>query len=318
MAKPRKSASLPSRKSSISADLWWRCALHGTIFLIFASGIVSLFRFSEIYVDRRIAFPTEPPKVVLANRPVWMTDFLADQIMRSIQPVGLHSSFDRQLLVQTSRSLGANPWIQSVNQVRRVYQDHPGDTLQIDCVYRAPAAVVKWGQFFWLVDSHGVKLPEQYTADQLPKILVGTDGKANIRIIDGVSRPPCEPGHVWSGEDIASALEMARLLSTVDWADQIRVIDVSNLSGRRDIREAQIVLVTRFGTQIRWGRPPSAADAFVEVSPAVKLAAIDNIFWRDQRVDANQPWIDVRFDRVTCPGEAQNATAQVDSTSNAQ
>ncbi len=138
MAKPRKSASAPSRKSSISNELWWRCALHGTIFLIFASGIVSLFRFSEIYVDRRIAFPTEPPKVVLVDRPVWMTDFLADQIMRSIQPVGLHSSFDRQLLIETARSLGANPWIQSVNEVRRAYQDHPGDTLQIDCVYRSP------------------------------------------------------------------------------------------------------------------------------------------------------------------------------------
>jgi hypothetical protein len=103
---------------------------------------------------------------------------------------------------------------------------------------------------------------------------------------------------------------MARLLSGLDWADQIRVIDVENFSGRRDPREAQIVLVTRLGTQLRWGRPPSAKDAFVEVPAYQKLAAIDGIYHRSNRVDDNQAWIDVRFDRVTCPGVSETPTAE--------
>jgi hypothetical protein len=296
----------------------YRIALHVTIFVIFASAIVSLFRISQIYVDRRLAFPSLPPRVVLINRPAWMSDFLAEEIIKSTQPLGLHSAFDQQLLVDTAKALASNPWIKRINQVRRMYEEKPGDTLAIDCQYRVPAALVKWGQYYWLVDSQGVKLPEQYTADQLPKILLGADGKTNIRIIDGVVHAPCESGRIWTGDDMAGGLEMARILSGLDWADQIREIDVSNYAGRLDAREAQIVLLTSFGTQLRWGRPPSAKDAFVEVSASQKLAAIDGIFHRSNRVDDNQPWIDVRFDRVTCPGVSENTTADIAAPANVQ
>jgi hypothetical protein len=314
MSKPRKSAS-PSRKSSISSDARWRFALHGTLLVIFLSAVLSLFRISEMYVDRRFAFPTRPPKVMLVNRPAWMTDFLAEQIIKASQPVGLHSAFDRQLLIDTDRALASSPWVKHVNEVRRAYVNSPGDTLEIDCDFRTPAALVKWGQYFWLVDSQGVKLPEQYTADELPKVLNGSDGKTNVRIIDGVGHAPPESGQIWSGDDVAAGLEMVRVLSTVAWADQIRDIDVSNFAGRRDSREAQIVLVTRFGTQVRWGRAPSAKDAFVEVSATQKLTAIESIYDQSKRVDASEPWIDVRFDRVTCPGPAQNTSARADSSS---
>jgi hypothetical protein len=318
MTKARKSASAPSRKSSASSELRWRVALHATIFVIFISAVASVFRISQIYVDRRLAFPTRPPKVILANRPSWMSDFLADEIIKANQPVGLHSAFDKQLLIDTAKALASSPWVKHVNQVRRAYTNSPGDTLEIDCDFRTPAALVKWGQYFWLVDSQGVKLPEQYTAEQLPKILLGPDGKTNIRIIDGVSHVPCESGQVWLGDDLAGGLEMVRLLSGLDWADQIRTINVSNFNGRRDSGDAQIVLVTRFGTQLRWGRAPSSKDAFVEVATSQKLEAIEAIYQEKKRVDAGQPWIDVRFERVTCPGATENATAQIDSPSNAQ
>jgi hypothetical protein len=318
MAKARKSASAPKGKYSHFREVWWRIALHATIFIIFVSAAAALIRLSQIYVDRRLAFPTRPPKVVLANRPPWMSDFLADEIITENQPVGLHSAFDKQLLIDTSKALLSSPWIKRVNQVRRTYVHSPGDTLEIDCEFRAPAALVKWGDYFWLVDSQGVKLPEQYTAEQLPKILTGADGKMNIRIIDGIAHAPCESGQVWLGDDLAGGLEMAGLVSELDWADQIRTIDVSNFGGRRDPGEAQVVLVTRFGTQLRWGRAPSSKDSFVEVAPAQKLDAIEAIYREKKRVDAGQPWIDVRFDRVTCPGVAQNSIAQVESQASAR
>jgi hypothetical protein len=307
MSRAKKSASAQSRKSRASkhGDLPWRIALHATLAVIFISAIVSVFRVCQIYVDRRLAFPSRPPKVVLVNRPDWMSDFLADEIIKTTEPIGLHSSFNQQLLVDTAKSLESNPWIKHVNQVRRVFGESAGDTLQIDCEYRAPAALVKWGDFYWLVDSQGIKLPEQYDSGLLPRILLGSDGKTNLRIIDGVSHGPSEAGRVWPGQD-------------ADWADQIRDIDVSNFGGRRDGREAQIVLVTRFGTQLRWGRPPSAKDAFIEVPAPQKLSAIEDIYLRAKRVDDNQPWLDLRFDRVTGPRTAQNVTAQVDTPANAQ
>ncbi len=318
MSRSKKSAPARARKSSAHTDLPWRIALHATIAVIFLSGIVSVFRICQIYVDRRLAFPDRPPKVVLVNRPDWMSDFLAGEIIKTTQPIGLHSSFNQQLLIDTAKSLQSNPWIKHVNQIRRVFGESPGDTLQIDCEYRAPAALVKWGDYYWLVDSQGIKLPEQYDRGLLPRILLGPDGKTNLRIVDGVSHGPPEAGQVWPGPDLAGGLEMARLLSDVDWADQIRDIDVSNFAGRRDEKEAQIVLFTRFGTQLRWGRPPSAKDAFIEVPAPQKLAAIEDIYLRAKRVDDNQPWIDLRFDRVTCPRTAQTATAQLDTPANTQ
>jgi hypothetical protein len=230
-----------------------------------------------------------------------MTDLLAEQIIRWAQPSGAHSTFNRQLLADTAARLQQNPWIRQVKQVRRVYGESPGDTIEIDCEYRAPAALVRWGQTFWLVDGKGVKLPEQYSAAQLSKIMFTDDGGMNVRLIQGVTHGPSDAGKTWPGADLAGGLELANLLASQPWADEIRTIDVSNFAGRKDPREAQIVLITEYKTEIRWGRPPSAPDGFVEVSAAAKVAALEAIYQQKKRIDANQPWIDVRFDRVTCP-----------------
>ena len=63
MAKGKKSASAPSRKSSAFSELRWRIALHVTIAIIFLSALVSVFRISQIYVDRRLAFPIDRRKL---------------------------------------------------------------------------------------------------------------------------------------------------------------------------------------------------------------------------------------------------------------
>jgi hypothetical protein len=96
-------------------------------------------------------------------------------------------------------------------------------------------------------------------------------------------------------------LELAKLLAGKAFAAEVPIIDVSNFNGRRDRQGAQIVLVTKYGTQIRWGRPPSAKDYFVEVPTAQKLQCLADIYQQMHRVDGGQSWIDVRFDQVTYP-----------------
>lgn len=297
----RRSASAPKKNLADSSDMLWRPALHIMLGLTLAAAMVALFRFCRQYVDQRLTYPTRPPRLVLANRPPWMSDFLADQIIRTAQPIGLRSAFDRQVLAEAADSLKSNPWIRQINQVRRTFDQSPGDSVELDCVYRSPAALVKCGQSFWLVDDQAVELPEQYSQDQLPKIIFGADGKVNIRIIDGVSHPAVEYGQTWPGQDLADGLQVSQLLAGQPYAEQIRQIDVSNFAGRRDRRAAQIVLITQFGTQIRWGRAPAAKNGFAEVPPASKLAALQHVFDQTGRVDAGQAWIDIRFDRVTRP-----------------
>jgi hypothetical protein len=297
MAKARKS------KSSLKKSLWLgetvrRFAGHGAIALLFVGSLTALVWACREYVADNPIYLRRPPVVVLKDRPEWMSDTLAEQIIKSAEPIGPHSVFDQQLLVDTANALKSNPWVRKVNQVRRVFGERPGDTLEIDCEYRAPVALVHWANYFWLVDADGTELPEQCTAAQVGKMMYSEDGKINLRIISGVVHAPPQAGEVWPGDDLMGGLEMAKLVAGRDWAEQIPEIDVSNFNGRMSTAQAQILLKTKSHSVIRWGRPPGAKDAFVEVAASVKLAALQNIYEQTGTVDDHQPWLDIRFDQV--------------------
>jgi hypothetical protein len=132
----------------------------------------------------------------------------------------------------------------------------------------------------------------------------------NIRIIEGVRQPPPDTGERWIGEDLCAGLDLARLLLGKPYTEEIVKVDVSNFEGRRDDREAHIVFVTKYGSQIRWGRPLDARDFFVEVTPARKLEYLRQIFQEKHRVDGGFSWIDIRFDAVTYPVSEQAQAAQ--------
>jgi hypothetical protein len=298
MAKASKSKSQESR--AIRGVLRpWMGHLAGIVVLM---GVIATAVWAaRKHVDRDITFPRQPPQVVIKDRPVWMSDVLAEQIVRLAKPAGARSVYDHQLLREVSLALESNPWVKQVNAVRRLYAERPGDTIEIDAEFRAPLAMVKWGDYYWLIDGDAYKLPEQFRQEQVLKIVRGTDGRTNIRVIEGVLRPPPQVAEKWLGADLAAGLEMVKLLYGKRYADEIISVDVSNFDGRRDAREAHIVLGTHRGTQIRWGRVPSAKDAFVEVPAAKKLEYLQQVWEQYQRVDAAQPWIDIRFDRITYP-----------------
>lgn len=313
--KPRADASDSSPDAPASVAR--RVALHLIVASLLAVACGVAFRYMRTYVDQTAAGPTTPPKVVFKNRPPWMTDVLADQLARSFRPADAKSVFDHNVLVQTSARLAANPWVAKVNQVRRAYGSAPGDTIEVDCDFRAPMALVKSGNDWWFVDAQCVKLPESFREADVPKVVFGPGGRPNIRQIDGVRWPaPRNAGGRWPGDDLAAGLDLVRRLSGQPFADDIVRVNVDNFAGRVDPREAQIVLVTRFNTQVRWGRPWAATDAFIEVRPEMKVARLRAIVRDYGRVDAKYPWIDIRFDKMgfpllgSDPTTAQTAGAQ--------
>ncbi|HEV7300025.1 MAG TPA: hypothetical protein VGN72_11720 [Tepidisphaeraceae bacterium] len=288
-------------------------ALAAFIVIVAAgSGLYVLKR----HVSRDLTYVIDPPRVVLKNRPVWMGDYLATQIVRSVRPTGGHSAADKQVLEDTYAALQRNPWVHQVHQVRRVYGEQPGDTIEIDCDFRAPIALVKWGIYYWLVDGNGVKLPEQYTADLVPKIVLDQNKRPAIRIIEGVKLPPPETGNPWHGDDLHAALDMIKLLYGRPFADDIVKVDVTNIAGRVDGREAQVVLVTKWDTQVRWGRPVNAKDFIIEAPVARKLQGLQDVYAQYKRVDAGKPWIDVRFDKITHPVSTPAPTPPAGASAN--
>lgn len=271
------------------------------IAVLLCGTLATAFIYARRDVERRLAFAPDPPRIVFRERPAWMSDDTMAELLRALRPSRGSSAFDAQLLSSRAAILENSPWVRTVRSVRRVYTDAPGDTIEIDCEFRTPLALVQWQDYYWLVDSDGYKLPEQYTDELAPQMLLDTARRTQMRIVEGVRQPPVESGRKWPGDDLAAALELARLLHGHRFADEIFKIDVSNFAGRNDPREAQIVLVTRYGTEIRWGRAINAKDAFVEIPAARKLEALAQVFAQYHRVDANQPWLDVRFDQITYP-----------------
>jgi hypothetical protein len=313
MGKPKRPKPIAVKDPQRGAKLR-RVVTHALAALVLVALVGFGLHRMRRHVEKDVVFPERPPRIVLKNRPAWMSDYLATQIVNSVKPAGTHSAFDRQLLVDTASILRNNPWVRQVRQVRRAYGQKPGDTLEIDCEYRAPIALVHWQDYYWLVDGEAVKLPEQFTAEQLPRIVLGGDRRLNIRIIEGVSQPPVESGKRWGGEDLAAGLEMVKLLYGLNYAEEIVKVDVSNFAGRINPREAQLTLITRYDTQIRWGRPINARDFFVEVSAPQKLEYMRRVWNQFHRVDGGRAWIDIRFDRITYPTAVSETTARIDET----
>jgi hypothetical protein len=316
MAKKSTSSSKPAPRESraplLSPEAQRTFIQALALFVVILAIVTGLYVLRN-HVAKNLTFVIDPPRIVLKNRPEWMGDYLAQQIVRSVRPTGMHSATDKQVLEETYAALQANPWVSDVNHVRRVYGEQPGDTIEIDCEFRAPVALVKWGIYYWLVDGNGVKLPEQYTADLVPKVVLDRNRRTAIRIIEGIGTPPPETGHRWPGDDLVAALDMIKLLFGRPYANDIVKIDVTNFAGRVDVREAQVVLVTIWDTQVRWGRPVNAKDFFIEAPVARKLQDLQDVYARFGRVDAKQPWIDIRFDKIThpVPTPPTNASADV-------
>jgi hypothetical protein len=305
--KPRSSVTATVTLKALSPEqirFRRQVALNALVLSILLIGGAVGYSYVRDYVEHKLTFATEPPRVVLKDRPVWMSDFLADQIVGRVQPATAGSAFDQRMLINVYEILKHDPWIRSIRQVRRAYGHKPGDTIEIDCEYRAPIALVRYGDVYALVDGEGVKLPELFSASHLPRIMFGQDGRINIRLIEGVSRPPPEPGRKWVSEDLAAGLELVQMIYGKAYAEEIVSVNVQNYAGRDDPREAWLVMQTRDHTEVRWGRPRSASDAvFSEVPWTRKLEYMEKIVQQYHRVDAGHTAVDLRFDRVTFPSD---------------
>ena len=146
----------------------------------------------------------------------------------------------------------------------------------------------------------------------MPHILKGQDKKVNIRVIEGVTHAPPETGAKWAGADLLAGLELVKLLYGRDYAEEVEKVDVSNFGGRQKAINPQLVLVTRYNTQVRWGQPVTVPqdDFSPEVPAAQKLAFMQAICQEKGRVDGKYEWVDIRFDTVGIPmNAAQTANA---------
>lgn len=275
----------------------WVWILKGSVAaLVLGSVIWGMVRLRE-HVGQTLAYSQDPPAVILRNRPAWMSDGLAAQIARSVQPTQGSSALDRNVLAEVAAALQANSWVKQVHQVRRGYERAAGDTIEIECEYRAPMALVASNNQYILIDTDGVRLPESCVYTQAPPpIVFAPDGRVNIRIIEGVAALPPREGYVWPGEDLKAGLDLVKLLYGRDYADDVIRVSVANFS-QRGHRDGQITLLTRQGTKIAWGEPINR-DFYAEVHPTQKLNRLAALYRKTGRCDGGYEFVSLRMDAV--------------------
>jgi len=196
-------------------------------------------------------------------------------------------------------------------QVRRIFGKSPGDTIQIQCEFRMPIALVEDQGWFWLIDQAGIKLPERFGKSEIGKVLQSSGRAIQMRVITGVASQSPQSGNVWQGDDLIAGVDLIKTLSGKPGTSEVVTVDVSNFAGRRDLNAAQIVLYRADQGELRWGRPVNASDFFVEVPVERKLKYIE-VIDRDVRAGKlNSPWYDLRFDSLLVDKDARvTATAQ--------
>ncbi|MBI4564031.1 MAG: hypothetical protein HY716_04975 [Planctomycetes bacterium] len=178
--------------------------------------------------------------------------------------VGGRSLFDPDLVRTVAAAFEQNPWVRRLTAVDRVFPDQ----LRVRFEPRRPRLSVRKSNGVVLVDREGTRLPGHYA--ECPAFTLEVVGTAA-----GVPAP----GGTWGGDEIKIALEMADLIEREPLlrALAVHVLDLSNLDGRRDARQADLALKAGAGAWIWWGRAPSRArygePSLVEKLDNLRMAA---------------------------------------------
>ena len=148
------------------------------------------------YASQTRAQEVYPDSVELVDAPQWMDELLSERLREMVAfDVGA-DPLDGTGLKRAAERLGDDPWVASVDQVRRA----PDGLVRVTASYRRPAALVAGKRGYHLVDRQVVWLegPVDRAATRW----------SGLPLITGVaSPPPAAPGRRWSGSDIGGGAD---------------------------------------------------------------------------------------------------------------
>ena len=254
--------------------------------VVVGGGILGLKQM-EKYTSNLAVFTSSEVSVSLYNQPEWMSESLAQQILReSFLPIKdklrelHHQGLDKKLPEVLAGELGFNPWVSKVHWVRRSF----GGKFVIDADFRQPTAMVKLDEGCYLIDDAGYLLPGKYKYDALLE--------CGLMEIHGVKSRLPDQGQRWSGKDLQAGLALVKLLKTVEFRQQVKAVNVSNYEGRCDRNSSWMTLETDRHTTIRWGRPVGE-EGGLENTANDKVALLRGAYADYQHIDCNRVFIDV-------------------------
>jgi hypothetical protein len=205
-------------------------------------------------------YQLEAERITISPLPPWIHGDIKSEVLRDATIDGPLSLLDGELTVRMATAFAAHPW---VAHVERVSKQFPSG-LNVVLSYRRPVAMVEveGGSGALPVDIEGVVLPtEGFTAD---------DADA-FPLLGEIRTSPSGPvGNRWGDAAVTGGAQIAAALGP-DWKSLglARIVPAGQKAGRAGV-EYIFNLVTRSGTQIRWGRAP-ASDLPGEVPALEKI-----------------------------------------------
>ena len=290
MAKRRRKTSkgwLAGMRTRLGSGLSRRQALWLVAFVL-AGGLLTAMAVGMARLEQYVYSLPEyqkPVRVELVNLPDWLTEEANQHIVESIRALAGVTADDRildnALAGQVGRRVGESGWISRVISVRKRY----GGVVEVDCDFRQPLAWVMHGDSCYLIDANCVRLPGRYSHAQIVS--------AGMVQILGVGSAPTAPGLLWTGQDLRAGVEVATMLATKPFREQVTAILVYNYDGREDTYRPHIELATDRPGRIRWGRAPGE-ELSLEPTAVQKMALLTGLYNKYHRVDMGQPYVDIR------------------------
>lgn len=206
---------------------------------------------------------TPPPAYVPA-------DFISRVFSRAHLP-GELPLLDDSTLLKVADAFIADPW---VADIRRVRKDYPS-LIQLDIVYRQPAAMVRIGDGLYPVDGAGVLLPSRdFTREEALRFPL----ISNVRSV-----PSGTEGMQWDDPTVVGAARLARAFNNTDqpgkptWNrfDLAEIQVPRRRTADESLDDMVFELVTRGGSRIVWGRAPGIAHP-AELTVEQKIARLDS------------------------------------------
>jgi hypothetical protein len=182
-------------------------------------------------------------------------DYMAEQLRKQLTvALGSGSIFEKDLCERVERELRASPcfWVREVRSVRRLMPRK----LEVDLVFRQPAALVQFGDYSYMVDMDGYWLPDDLY------YRTGVWGNQSLPVIVNRNFRGAPPyARQWDGPALAAGIRLYDFLLKEGVFEQLpmKAIDVTHVGESGDVPD--IVLLTRGGALVKWG----CSDAYAEL-----------------------------------------------------
>ena len=215
----------------------------------------------ETYFRRMERYQVYAETLTLERLPAWVTPGIRGELSELTGIPSVFSIRERGICRKIAASYESIPWVENVISVKKIYPSRIVAELNL----RRPIVGVRAGRLHYLTDARGYRLSralKTWPPDGFDLPLVVT------RTVEFVP----ERGEQWSAFGVLSGVAVQTYLMRAPLQTRIKIIDLTNLGGRTDPRQSEVVLWTERDTRIDWGRSPLRTDSPGELAPLHKIA----------------------------------------------